>query len=507
MYLTRFYRIYLVTISMVICFLNQAIAQKTYFTYLQSENQQPFYVSIKGGNISSSSIGYVILSRLTDSTYPISIGFPGTNDVQEFDLTVNGSDQGYLIKNFGDKGWGLFNLQTLAVVMNNNEESRQKALLAAQKAEAEKKAADALNQEAARLAAIKKEDSIQLVARQQQTNAVTENGGSQGKPAVVETAIIKKEGLEATASGNAQQPKPAEVKDPASLPGAVKPAIENETSSEKGADSALYTKQLIKSDSVLSGSTAAGAVGQPLQGEGEAAPVQKQVVVSNTKDASFPGATDKPVGERVGEQPAITSNKKAAAPAPGSPVFLDMELAPDTNSKTETNPTVIKDGPGTDVSPKKKGIVFNPLPKSAGETPNNKKQKAGLTSNNSNTKIVTVPVPGEESTSTVKVAAANNLNNECKDSANEKDFFSLRKKMVSTEDTDEMINIAKKMFRDKCFSTEQVRNLCVLFLDDEGRYQFLDEAYRYTSDPANFRQLGDLIKDSYYLKRFNAMLR
>ena len=31
---------------------------------------------------------------------------------------VDNKNEGYLLKNFGDKGWGLFNMQSYAVVMS-----------------------------------------------------------------------------------------------------------------------------------------------------------------------------------------------------------------------------------------------------------------------------------------------------------------------------------------------------------------------------------------------------
>ena len=36
---------------------------------------------------------------------------------QPYSITVNKKDQGFLIKNFGEKGWGLFNLTSMATIM------------------------------------------------------------------------------------------------------------------------------------------------------------------------------------------------------------------------------------------------------------------------------------------------------------------------------------------------------------------------------------------------------
>lgn len=93
-------------------------AQLNHFIYLQTENKQPFYAKLDKKVLSSSASGYLIIPKLKDSTYNIEIGFPRSeNSSQTYTCDVNNKDAGYLIKNFGDKGRGLFNLQTLEVVM------------------------------------------------------------------------------------------------------------------------------------------------------------------------------------------------------------------------------------------------------------------------------------------------------------------------------------------------------------------------------------------------------
>ena len=79
---------------------------------------------------------------------------------------------------------------------------------------------------------------------------------------------------------------------------------------------------------------------------------------------------------------------------------------------------------------------------------------------------------------------------------------------MAAETSDEnMITEARKYFKTKCFSAQQVRNLSLLFLNDEGKYRFFDMAYPYVTDPANFSALETELKDPYYINRFRAMLR
>lgn len=101
-------------------------------------------------------------------------------------------------------------------------------------------------------------------------------------------------------------------------------------------------------------------------------------------------------------------------------------------------------------------------------------------------------------------AAVNQSN--CKSIASDKDFLKLRKKMASKDNNDAMLDEARREFRSKCYSVEQVRNLSTLFLTSASKYQFFDIAYYYVSDKNNFASLGSEIKDEHYTKRFKALI-
>jgi Domain of unknown function (DUF4476) len=99
-------------------FFLRATSQRVYFVYLQAETAEPFFVKMNDKVFPSTGSGYLILSRLRDSTYRFSVGFPQNKwPESNFSVVVNGKDHGYLLKNFGEKGWGLFDLQTLSVQM------------------------------------------------------------------------------------------------------------------------------------------------------------------------------------------------------------------------------------------------------------------------------------------------------------------------------------------------------------------------------------------------------
>jgi len=104
-----------------------------------------------------------------------------------------------------------------------------------------------------------------------------------------------------------------------------------------------------------------------------------------------------------------------------------------------------------------------------------------------------------------KTSVVSNTAN-CKENASEKDFMKLRKNMAAKENDEAMIEEAKKVFRNRCFSVEQLRYLSTLFLTSAAKYQFFDASYNYVSDRSNFNSLQAEIKDEYYLKRFKALV-
>jgi len=97
--------------------------------------------------------------------------------------------------------------------------------------------------------------------------------------------------------------------------------------------------------------------------------------------------------------------------------------------------------------------------------------------------------------------------NDCTAIATESDFLKLRKKMAAEIKADAMLTEARKGFKAKCYTVAQVKNLGTLFLEEEGRYRFFDEAFTHVSDKENFSSLVSELKQEYYINRFNAMLK
>jgi hypothetical protein len=94
----------------------------------------------------------------------------------------------------------------------------------------------------------------------------------------------------------------------------------------------------------------------------------------------------------------------------------------------------------------------------------------------------------------------------CQSIATENDFRKLRKEMAAQDADNAMVEKARKLFRNKCFTTEQIKLLSTLFLSASGKYQFFDAAYNAVSDIENFSKLGSEINEEYYSNRFKALI-
>lgn len=95
-------------------------AQHKHFVFIQTENKQPFSVRVGDKILSSSSSGYVVIPKLNAGTYDLNIGFPRNEWPNQHIQIKLDRDMGFVLKNFDTKGWGLFNIQTMLVVMNDN---------------------------------------------------------------------------------------------------------------------------------------------------------------------------------------------------------------------------------------------------------------------------------------------------------------------------------------------------------------------------------------------------
>ena len=418
-------------------------AQRVYFIYLQTDNQQPFYARIGEKVYNSAPSGFLILSNLRDSNYSVNIGIQGSQvPDQPYTLTVNKKDQGFLIKNFGDKGWGLFNLTTMATIM-----PVAKSVNGVQSVKTEKREDNEFTNLLAKVAddsTIKEKPIIEKPVEQKADAAVSNTEKKEEvKEAVPSSQAEIKNGIPSSQS---------EIKNGI----IVAPVVIKEDSKIDDQESKNMAK--IKEDSI----TAAKTKEDELLKQEE---LRKQDSIEKAKAL---------VITEVEYKRSVVKLKSESSTTTGiGLVFLDIlsDQATDT-IRLLIPPDIKKTTPVQSNQEEKKFLDIPPVDSVGKET-----SKATIKSNN------------------------------CKSVAVEDDFFKLRKKMAGQNNDDAMISEAKKTFKTKCFSTTQVRNLSALFLTDESKYKFFDSAYQYVSDLENFSTLQSTLKDEYFVNRFKAMIR
>ena len=449
-----------------------AAPQKVYFVYLQSEQEQPFFVKLNEKVHSSSASGYLILSKLKDSSYTINVGFPQNKwPEQRFSIDIKAKDHGFLLKDFGDKGWGLFDMQSLAVQMSL-------------------------------------------------TTSNKETSNTVKKPVSAFTDILAKAADDSTLRERPVVAKAEEKKPEIKIPEAVK----------KGEiKQAIITPDVIKTEE-----TKPVVKTEELAKKEEIKPIVSDTVLTTIKDTKAeittePVAIKPPVIEekavvKTEEVKTETSKEKQAEALTVNPPVTEevykksVVIRKGESSTTEGFGLTFIDEFANGTKDTIRILIPNPKPVAGQVKPEPKQEKKFLEITSDTTAVNREVIqPSKEE---VKGEGAIKQNNQaevvvektpavaaCKEVAIEGDFLKLRKNMASAETDDDMIDEAKKYFKNKCFATSQIKNLSTLFLNEAGKYKFFDLAYQYASDPANFKSLESELKDEYYINRFKAMLR
>ena len=437
-------------------------AQINHFIYLQTENKQPFYVKLDKTLLSSASSGYLIIPKLTDGNYKLIVGFPKNEwPEQIFNCTVSQIDAGYLLKNFGEKGWGLFNLQSLDVNMalnpnetvpanNNDKVDAFSTLLSTVVADPAILKNDAIKKTVDKPAA-----AGNIVISDIKTTTALQEPQVRSKPVSIIKKIAESEvegALHLVYFDNSNNTTDSiDIIIPAN-----DAIVEKKVSIVKDNMEVKKVAEIEKNDTQPDKNIEVqkSDVQQNVE-KADVVVTKKMEIIKNLPDTL--AVKDKPIKK--------TAKIKAKKPATLKPEkFLPMELggvatAIDsvTNAANEIN--VIADNTANKVD---KPIVV---------------QSAGI------------------------------INSDCITNATDDDFLKLRKKMASAAVEEEMMVIAKKVLKQKCFSTGQIKNLAVLFLKDADRYSFFDLAYPFVWDSYNYPLLESQLAEPYFINRFKAMIR
>ena len=429
-----------------------AFSQKQYFVYIQAETQFPFFVKSNEKVYNSTGSGYLILSKLKDSSYIFKIGFPQNKwPEQQFLVSMKTRDHGFLMKNFGEKGWGLFDLQTMAVTMAEDV--------------TKDKGTKSNGGEISAFTEILSRAANDPSLREKPFTLVM----SDEKPVVVQTAVVREE-----VRTPKQQP-------PVSIVLIEQPA--------KKQDSSLS----VKKEAIRSDDTAKVAEQQKKEGQPIAEITED---IKNKRDTSA-------IVDQSGKKEEIA----AADKSPEKNNIVDLGVDTVANYKrsvvTKKSESSTSEGLGfifiDEFAIGKKDTIQIVIP--------NQTNLVGKTKTNDQPaeqrKFLNLPGDEKDILSITTPAA---IKKTCSSVASDNDFLKLRKKMAAQKTDEQMINESQKVFKSKCFTTEQVRNLGNLFLDEAGKFQFYETAYPFNSDQNNFTSLQMELKDAYFIHRFKKMV-
>jgi hypothetical protein len=436
-------KIFFLLLACAFCFSLEA--QQTHFIYLQTDNGQPFYVKMNNKVISSSAEGYVILPDMLEGTYQIAVGFPKKEHPEEtFTLSLDGNNEGYVIKDFEDTGLQLFNLETLALINGSRDSGR---IVTA----AVTKDADPFSK---MLANVVKDSSILQDHQVKVSKPVTSAVASAADTNNIAVAPASTTDTFATAK--------------------TAPISKLESTRDSTGLLMIYTAENNeKTDTVT----------VFIPSTQEQVESKENNLVAENKNAGISSSAD--TAKFTITPTVVNQNRDSGF------VFRKDSIA--TNKDSGHNPVqVFVIGPAKDESSIDKEKKNHERPVQEIQDDQQKKNEKAR-----DDEVILLP----------KVVTSSKVNSDCKSFAGNGDFLRLRKKMAAENSSEEMIKVAKKYFKNKCFSTEQIKDLSYLFLNDEGRYNFFDAAYPHTSDSDQYEQLESQLTDQYYINRFKAMIR
>jgi len=479
-----------------------AKAQQNHFVYLQTDNGKPFYVKMDKKILSSSSEGYIIIPDITNGNYRLKVGFPKKEYPEEtFSIAVNNQNEGYLIKHFDGRGLQLFNMETLALISGDSDSASQMVA----------SASTDNNPFTTMLADVVKDSTIL-----QNHQVVIEN------PA--KTADTALQANNQVADNNVPSSPDSGVV-------AQKAVADNDIVSSSSMNSATKATD---SEATNSGNISSTSLAVDSAVANSGSPVPKllskqdqdglQMVYSDKKDTVrvfMPSGQEQSIADSkatkndnfdftAGNNPAntppdtsLTITPTVVKPEKKKSGFVlrkdTIAMAADSVGMAKTAPEQVfyigpkekvkKDDSSDNGSMDEKHGLFSGLSK-------NTKKEPAETAKPAENKIEVLPTE----------AAPSKTNSDCKAFADNEDFLRLRKKMASEDNKEDMIKVANKFFRSRCFSTGQIKDLSYLFLTDEGKYMFFDAAYAHTSDSDQFATLESQLKDPYYKKRFEALI-
>lgn len=516
----------------LLSFFISAYAQQLHYLFLQSEAQQSFYVRYDGRIIVSGTAGYIILSKLKDSEVKFGLGFSEGNQTElNFELSTNRQNKGYLIKQFGEKGWGLFDLQTGEVLyaMAPEVKSNASSVSSAEtiiSAPSNDPFAEMLSQvtkdSTVKQVAVVKPVAPKPVVNTEQPRATTSPAVTAEVPPKTEllpkTEVPVKTELPAQTvlPSKAEDLPPAKVEVPVvaapvvvptpvwTAPAKSVPEIISVVQSSEGVDLAVVDKSGGLVDTIkifiplLRQAELSDTIIQPIAQEDSANAIQLADTLFETKKL-----VANPEVATQAEVPVIEAEQKIKERLPVQDSIV--KSIPDIRTDTAASSApLVYDSIAVVATKTDTAVVTKPIPIVVSNTVASTADTFTVVQPAVIESIAVVSEPPQESKALP--TPVSKPNNNCRSTATDDDFLQLRKKMVLAKNEAMMVEAAKKGFAVKCYTVAQLQLLSLLFLTDEWRYRFYDAALPSVTDFAGFESLERNITDPYYRKRFSALL-
>ena len=555
-------KFFTLSLLFLLLFCTLSFAQQNRFIYLQTENKQPFFVKLDNKVFNSFPLGYLIIPKLDDGLYSLVIGFPESNYEQEFNCSIKNKDVGFIIKNVGEKQWQLLNLQTMNVIIPGDVITKQAITYEKETDSFSTMLANAVHDSTILRKDVAKEIFTKKSNDQNQkdtANTIASNSdvaiskpdntlmSDSGKKDIAKETLPEKPNVQNqkdtvnTISPNTDVAisKP----DNTLMSDSGKKDIVKETLPEKSNE----LNQKDTTQSIISNSDVAiSKPGNILKNDSIIkSDVAKEIVPEKSNDHIQDTAQTIVSNSDV----AVTKSGKKKKPKKYNKALQDSAIAQKQIVK-EVIPEKISENKDTAQSMNSNNDVA--LLRSVIKRKLKKTNKDGIemiyVDDNGDTKdTIRILIPSdkkknEEIKTTEPVVSAPTIqqddkpkenkaeykiseqekeiikeankevlkpamiNSDCKNFATDEDFLKIRKKMVAENNDEDMIRAARKIFKTKCFTTEQIKNLSALFLKDEGKYMFFDAAYPFVSDSEMYSTLENQLSDNYYITRFRAMI-
>lgn len=423
--------------------------QQEYFVLIQSDNNQPFYVRMGEQTLTSTPQGHLILSQLKDSVYHITISFPKKLfPERDFYVVIDKKDLGFQLKYLEEKGWALFNTQTLELEIPSRSDTITVKMP---------------------LEGVRKDNAFsRLMAGVVSDTAVMYNTSAMETYLKDSSTALTRDAEARKADPSLRKGDSVFHKTDSSLH-KTDSAIGKADSSLRKADFAAQTPDsvLYKTDSILHKTDSTLCKVDFAAQKPDSILPKPDRLTRNTDIAprgSKPHKTELIV--KLSEQKTRTVLRLA---------YADHVKG----HRTDTIEVLIPvDTPL--ISPGMAGSGKD----SVKSSPNDPGRMDSIAKKRKDKPVV--------------------INSDCRNFASDEDVDKLRSKLLAIATDEGKISAAKKVFKLKCFSTSQLKSLSDLFTPEETKYRFLETAYPFVSDD-RFRELSGLFRDPVYLSKFKTM--